>query len=86
MSVVAVPEGLSVLIDGEVVLLQGRGQCLVESKSIADTWYSVEIDDDGNVTCTCKGFEVRKRCRHARAIQRLSVGEADIRFRDDTDA
>ncbi len=78
----AAPEGLSLLIDGEVVRVQGMRQCLVESKSVADTWYSVEIED-GKATCTCRGFEIRKKCRHARAIERWMSDEADVRFRQD---
>lgn len=76
------PEGLSLLVDGEVVLVQGDGQCLVESKTTSDTWYAIEVED-GKVVCTCRGFEIRKKCRHARAIERWLASEADVRFRDD---
>lgn len=79
----AAPEGLSLLIDGEVVRVQGRQQCLVESKTTEDTWYSVEIDEHGKASCTCRGYEIRKKCRHARAVERWMNDEADVRFRQD---
>ena len=83
---VTLPEGISLLIDGETVLVQGNGQALVKSRSVADTDYNVERDDEtGRWTCTCKGYEIRRRCRHSRAIERWHNGEADVRFREDVD-
>lgn len=80
----ALPEGLTLMIDGETVLVQGRGQALVESKSTADVWYTVELDDQtGRASCTCRGFEIRRKCRHAKAIERYARSEADVRFRED---
>lgn len=75
------------MIDGETVVVEGRMRALVESKSMADTWHVVEVDEaNGNrVECTCRGFEIRKACRHAKAIRRWLIGDADVRFREDPD-
>ena len=72
------------MLDGETVLVQGRKQALVESKTTTDHWHTVEYDEElQRWTCTCRGYEIRRRCRHARAIERWHNGEADVRFRED---
>lgn len=74
-------EDVAILIDGERVLIQGRAQYLVASKSVKDAWYSVEWDDDAmEWTCTCKSFECRHTCRHIKAISRAHGGTADMRI------
>ena len=71
----------SFLVDGERVIRQGTDQLLVASKSAADEWHTVEWDDEAHEwTCTCMGFQCRRRCRHARAISRLAGGLADVRL------
>lgn len=76
----SLPEGVSVLVDGEHVIPQGIDQFLVASKSEAGVMHSVEWDDDyRDWTCTCMSYQCRQRCRHSKAIDRLSAGKADVR-------
>lgn len=79
------PEGTtSLLIDGERVLVQGRAQVLVASKSVVGDWHSVEYDDDAfEWTCSCKSYQCRRRCRHIKAVSRWAGGVADVRFAND---
>jgi hypothetical protein len=78
---------ITLMIDGETVIVEGRMRALVESKSIADTWHVVEVDEsEGNrIECSCRGFEIRKTCRHANMLRRWLMGTADVRFREDPD-
>lgn len=78
------PAGVSLLVDGERVLPQGYGHALIASKSVAGEMHSVEWDDEVNDwVCTCMGWQVRHRCRHARAISRFAGGLADVRWAKD---
>lgn len=78
------PPGIELMIDGETVRVQGKEHALVASKSHDGEWHTVDFED-GRFVCTCRGYEIRKRCRHARAITRWMQGEADVRFREDTE-
>lgn len=37
--------------------------------------YDVTIDEYGDITCTCKGFEIRHKCRHSDAVRELLHGK-----------
>ncbi len=65
-------------VNGEQVLVQGRRQCLVRSKSSPKLWHSVEINDRNESECSCTGWTVRKTCRHARAIREWMLGRAQV--------
>lgn len=67
-----------VCVNGEQVMVQGRRQCLVQSKSFPGQWHSIEIDDRNDAVCTCTGFSVRKSCRHAKAIRDWMLGKAEV--------
>lgn len=66
--------GAYLVIRGEHVRVIGRLHYLVRSKS-EDGWHCVDlepVDDewpDGG--CTCRGFTVRKQCRHLALIHEL---------------
>lgn len=75
------PEPITFVVDGESTQVIGHRHALVESKSTPGQWHAVEYDDErSRWTCTCKGWSVRKTCRHAVAIERLDAGEAVVRF------
>jgi hypothetical protein len=75
------PEPITFLVDGESVQPIGHRHALVESKSEPGTWHAVDFDEERQRwTCVCKGWSVRKTCRHAVAIARLDAGEAEVRF------
>lgn len=88
MSIDELLAGVTALsVDGERVMLpiQGHKQVLVESKSTAGVAYNVsyefnERNGHDEWVCTCRGFEVRGRCRHVRAIDRWNAGKADVRL------
>lgn len=78
-------------IDGEEVQVTGRMQCLVRSKSNPDDWYAVDLEERWSPThdpgvCTCKGFEVRKHCRHVEAMRRFARGEAQVKVKETENA
>lgn len=64
-------------VDSEHVIVIGKLHCLIESRSSTGEYHSVEVDH-GKVTCTCPGFQYRKRCRHSRAIRNWLMGKADV--------
>lgn len=81
------PPGVELMIDSYTVRVQGNRSALVESKTTADEWHAVEWDEEHECwACTCRGYEIRKACRHARAVGRFHAGTADVRFRDDSSA
>jgi hypothetical protein len=66
-------------VDGEQVTLIGIRHFLVKSKS-GPGEHTVEYDDtEKGWACSCVGWNVRKDCRHSRAIQRWERGEADVK-------
>lgn len=51
----------------EHVRVIGRLHFLVRSKTDKTEWHCVDlepVDDDWPYGCTCRGFTVRKECRH----------------------
>lgn len=62
------PLGAYLVRGGEHVRVIGRLHFLVRSKSDKTSWHCVdleEVDDDWpEGGCTCRGFTVRKECRH----------------------
>lgn len=71
-------------IDGEVAQIVGHFQLLVQSRSNPDEWHSTGWDDDWlNYVCTCKGWMVRKKCRHVAAVERLARGTAVVKLLDE---
>jgi len=59
-------------VDGDMVEIVGPRQAKVASKSQQGMWYAVDLDDG---TCTCKGFEIRKNCRHLEAVTGFVSGQ-----------
>ena len=39
----------------------------VESETVPGVFYKVESDDNGELTCSCKGFQHRFTCKHIKA-------------------
>ena len=71
------------LIDGDEYALTllppglSRRRMLVARRGSAARRYEVEELASGFVRCTCKGFQVRGECKHARAARAVGlVGEA----------
>ena len=66
------------IVDGEHVTWTGRKHFLVKSRS-QECDYVVEwCDDSHSWRCSCTGWNVRKSCRHAAAIERWEKGEATV--------
>lgn len=64
-------------VDGELVEVVGPRQAKVKSRSQATLWYAVDLEDRGGEgSCTCRGFEIRKTCRHLTALRELVAGQA----------
>lgn len=58
-------------VDGDMVEIVGPRQAKVQSKSQPTIWYAVDLDAH---TCTCKGYEIRKACRHYDAVEGFVSG------------
>lgn len=56
------------------VRVQGRRQALVMSRSHPGEWHTVEQEETGKWVCTCKGWEVRKRCYHVDHVREWALG------------
>ena len=57
-------------IDGDEFQVVGRHQALVVSKTHPSEHHIIEVDDDtGELRCSCRGFEIRKTCRHATKVR-----------------
>lgn len=55
---------------GEVFNLLAPRQARVQSRRTEGVWYAIDADDrKGNGSCSCRGFEIRKRCRHLDAFK-----------------
>jgi hypothetical protein len=39
-------------------------KAFVESETTPGVFYKVESDDDGKLTCSCRGFQNRFKCKH----------------------
>lgn len=63
---------------GETIEVAGPRQARVKSKSQQDTWYAVDLDAPA---CSCKGFQVRRSCRHLDAV--LGLLHEDVAKRPD---
>lgn len=64
-----------ILVDGELVEIVGARQARVKSRSEEGLWYAVDLEEE---RCTCKGWQVRKECRHLTAVQRFVEGTAEV--------
>lgn len=60
-------------VDGEFVEIAGPRQLRIRSRSQHGVWYALDLDDG---SCTCKGFQVRKQCRHMDLAIRFARGLA----------
>lgn len=60
-------------VDGELIEIVGPRQARVKSQSQAELWYALDADSR---TCTCRGFEIRKTCRHLDAFTGFLEGRA----------
>lgn len=57
-------------------MTEKKSKCLAryKSKTSPGEWHEVQIDANGYVTCTCKGFGYAKKCWHReRVLERLST-------------
>jgi hypothetical protein len=61
-------------VDGELVETVGPRAFRVKSQSQPDLWYAVDVDAPA---CGCKGFEIRRRCRHLDVLAAFVVGGGD---------
>lgn len=60
-------------IDGELIEIVGPTAAKVKSQSQPELWYALDADAR---TCTCRGFEIRKTCRHMEAFLAFLAGRA----------
>lgn len=77
---------IEILVDGEHVQIVGHMAALVESKTTPGEYHATEWSEDENRwACSCKGWMVRKKCRHMAAIKRLADGEARVEVYERSD-
>lgn len=62
-------------VDGDMVQIVGPRQAKVKSRSQPELWYAVDAETG---VCTCKGFQVRKECRHLDAVNSFIRGTAAV--------
>ena len=62
---------------GEQIILGGNG-ALVASKSMPGTWYAIR-PQSGILTCECRGFTHRGKCRHVEAVKAI-IREAESKI------
>ena len=52
----------------EQITVIGRGYLLIESWTYPGEYHTVDTED---MTCSCRGFNCRKKCRHLDKIKEL---------------
>jgi hypothetical protein len=58
----------------EVLVNKREFKAFVESETNTGTFYKIESDDNGELTCTCKGFVNRCSCKHIKkAVEELGL-------------
>lgn len=66
------------IADGETVEITGPRTARVASKSTPGNWYAVDLDGNGGRgECTCRAYEIRRKCRHITAVARFAAGTAE---------
>jgi SWI/SNF-related matrix-associated actin-dependent regulator 1 of chromatin subfamily A len=55
-----------------------RQRYRVESSTRAGTYYELDVQGGGDVTCTCSGFEYRGACNHSRALKSALASGGEI--------
>lgn len=80
---------VTLLIDGARVLVQGKWQALVESRSRPGQYHTVEMqletdEDPFLVACTCESGMTRRdgSCWHARLVHRFMLGKAHVEIEE----
>lgn len=58
----------------EEIQVIGHRQALVRSHTDPETHHVVQQDPDGSWSCSCKGWEIRHRCRHLSAVREWAYG------------
>lgn len=61
-------------VDGELVEIVGPRAFKVKSQSQEELWYAVDAEAG---RCTCRGFEIRKECRHLSAVLAFVAGQGE---------
>jgi hypothetical protein len=65
---------LEATINGERVQVLAERKARVESRTTPGSWYAVDLEGREGGSCTCKGFQHWKRCRHLEAVWSLVRG------------
>lgn len=67
-----------IFVNGELCEILGPTTARVRSSTGTGS-YAVDLDDrDGQGSCSCRGFEYRRDCRHLRAIKQFAAGAAVV--------
>ncbi len=61
-------------VEGVRVMVMGRRQCLIESRSNPGQFHTVMLTEANAPSCTCTGWTVRKKCWHADTIRSWMLG------------
>lgn len=62
-----------IMVDGELVEVISEGHIRVASISQAGVWHEVTYSG-----CDCKGYEIRKRCRHSALLTKYDLHWPDV--------
>lgn len=79
------------IVDTERLIVLGDKHALIASKSVPDEWHAVSYDFNDNTgqdewMCSCRGFEIRHKCRHVRVVDRWNAGKASVRLASDEES
>ena len=73
------------LLNGTRVLVQGKRQALVASRSHPGEWHTCEADAENRVACSCIGYQTRGYCWHAQLITDWLVGRLLVEIEHEAD-
>jgi hypothetical protein len=79
------PSGVVLRVEGSKVMVMGRRQCLIESRSNPGQFHTVCLSEANAPACTCTGFTIRKRCWHADTIRSWMLGKVSATIDHEAD-
>ena len=65
-----------IIVGSQVIRVEGKRRCLVESQTNPDEWYVVEADSKGEYMCSCPAqvYHPDRDCKHLASVKRWLMG------------